>query len=108
MWAAIATLAEDQSRPVEIRQAARLDMAHEARRADVSENTPHDRMVDSVVADSLADMGVAEIDRICIVVSALSRVHATILAVVDLWLEILPEVAVLGADWLDNLESVDM
>jgi hypothetical protein len=111
VWLAMDATAEDESGRAEIRQAARLAAAHEARRIDIvasaEDHVGHESLVDFSLADRLADWGVAELDSVCTVVNSLSRVPETLVALVDLWLRMLPELAVIGADWLETLQPID-
>jgi hypothetical protein len=99
-WLAIVTIGEDERKPVEQRQAARLILAHDLRTIDAN----CDSECRCAVADRLADMGDGDFDAACVVADAVCRAAETTVAVIDVWLSLLPELATIGTDWLDTLK----
>jgi hypothetical protein len=91
--------ADDESRSVEERQAARLILAHAAINLDANFG---DECCCSET-DVIADRGVADYESACNTVNNLDRVNATLIAICDLWLDLLPELVVLGVDVLGTL-----
>jgi hypothetical protein len=69
-WAAVAKIPDDDSAPVEQRQAATLVLAHAMSLDD---------------DDDLAERGYRDFDAACTVIAAVDRVPETVLALVDVW-----------------------
>jgi hypothetical protein len=92
LWHAIAKIPNDESMPTVQRQAARLimwfDMASSARDRD-----------DVVLNHQACD----EFNEVITVVNALDRVVESLIAIVDVWLSLLPELTTADVDWLASL-----
>jgi hypothetical protein len=84
LWAAIAAVPDDERKPVEQRQAAKLLLAHAACNVPV-----------------LCDMGENDFERTAIVVTALDRVAEVVLALVDVWIHAHAAAAALALDALE-------
>ncbi len=55
---------------------------------------------DNVALDGLA---VDEFNATCAVINAIDRARETLIAVIDVWLTILPELTTADVDWLETL-----
>jgi hypothetical protein len=83
LWAGVAAIPDDERKPVEQRQAAKLLLAH------ASCNVPD---------DVLCDMGENDFEQTAIVVTALDRVAEVVLTLVDVWIHAHAAAAALALD----------
>jgi hypothetical protein len=97
LWHAIAQIPGDEDRPVEQRQAARLIVWHNLA---ATARDPERWSNDNVALDSL---GVGEFNRVINVINAFDRARETLIAIIDTWLSLLPELTTADVDWLETL-----
>lgn len=90
LWLSIAKTAEDDRGCVEQRQAARLVLSHG---------------MFSLDDEDLQERGGREYDAACTVVNACDKAPETVVALVDLWLSLLPELTAAPANWLETITS---
>jgi hypothetical protein len=95
--------AADESRSAEDRLAARLVLAYAA----IGLDSHCGEICHCADADVIADLGVGDYEATCDLVNMLDGGEATLIAITDLWLELLPELIVLSVDWLSTLLPVD-
>jgi hypothetical protein len=101
IWAAIARIPSDERRPVEQRQAARLILWHNM---VATARDPQRWSNDNVALDAQA---VDEFNRVIRVINAFDRARAILIAIIDVWLLVLPELTTASIDWLATLMPVN-
>jgi hypothetical protein len=100
MWVAVSQMAEDERGTFVQRQAANLILSFGA----ISFESQCGDECTCAEADQLADWGDAEWDRIGMLVHNLDKTAQVVIAVVDVFLELLPELPATGTEWLATLQ----